>query len=81
MRTTVRQPLPPDWEKKVNDLYSYLEIKKTNVKPENFINMDEVPRCFDLPGNRTVNLRGAEDISNNTTGAEKTRFTLVFAVN
>ena len=70
-RTTLATRL----EKKVNDFYSYLEIKKTNVKPENFINMDEVP-----VGNRTFDLRGAEDISFNTTGAEKTRFTLVFAV-
>jgi len=81
MRTTVGQRLPTDWNKLFStDFYSYLEIKKTNVKPENFINMDEVPCCFDLPGNRTVDLREAEDISINTTGAEKRRFTLVLAV-
>ena len=42
-------------------------------------NMDETPMCFDLPGNRTIDHKGAKTIQIRTTGNEKTHFTVVLA--
>jgi len=43
-------------------------------------NMDEVPASFDIPGKRTVDVRGSQDISIATTGSEKLNFTIVLCV-
>jgi hypothetical protein len=42
--------------------------------------MDEVPVSFDLPGSRTVNLKGAKEVSVATTGHEKSNFMVVLSV-
>jgi hypothetical protein len=50
------------------------------VDPAHFGNMDEVPVSFDLPGSRTVHLKGAKELSVATTGHEKSNFTVVLSV-
>ena len=42
-------------------------------------NMDETPMLFDMPGNRTVDVKGAKTVSVKTTGAEKQHFTVVLS--
>ena len=39
--------------------------------------MDEIPVSFDIPGTRTVDEVGKEDIVITTTGAEKCNFTVI----
>ncbi|GFW58734.1 hypothetical protein TNCV_379171 [Trichonephila clavipes] len=39
--------------------------------------MDEVPLSFDIPPTRTVDVQGASSIPINTTGNERTSFTVV----
>ncbi|GFU22426.1 hypothetical protein TNCV_1934521 [Trichonephila clavipes] len=39
--------------------------------------MDEVPLSFDVPPTRTVDVQGARSIPINTTGNERTSFTVV----
>lgn len=80
VRTTAVQPLPNDWEEKVAGFLAYVEMKKAKVKRENFINMDEVPCCFDLPVSGTVDLRSSDDVAIETNEAEKCRFTVLCAV-
>ena len=36
-------------------------------------NMDEIPLTFDVPSNKTVDVKGAETIMKETSGNEKTR--------
>ena len=42
-------------------------------------NMDETPVTFDLPSNITIDETGARSISIQTTGHEKTNFTVVLS--
>jgi len=42
-------------------------------------NMDEVPFTFDVPSNKTVNVKGAKTIMIKTSGNEKTPYTVVLA--
>ncbi|GFW08103.1 pogo transposable element with KRAB [Trichonephila clavipes] len=42
--------------------------------------MDEVPLSFDIPPTRTVDVQGASSIPINTTGNERTSFTVFYAV-
>ena len=41
--------------------------------------MDEVPLTFDVPSNKTVDVKGAKTITIKTSGNEKTRYTVVLA--
>jgi len=40
-------------------------------------NMDEVPLTFDVPSNKTVEVKGAKKIMIKTSGNEKSRYTVV----
>ena len=42
-------------------------------------NMDETPMFFDMPGNRTVDVKGASTVSIKTSGAEKQHFTVILS--
>ena len=42
-------------------------------------NMDEVPLMFDIPLNKTVDVKGTKTIMIKTSGNEKTRYTVVLA--
>ena len=41
--------------------------------------MDEVPLTFDVPPNRTVDMKGAKFVAVKANGPEKTHFTVVLA--
>ena len=41
--------------------------------------MDEVPLTFDVPSNKTVDVKGAKKVMIKTSGNEKTRYTVVLA--
>ncbi|KAG8235762.1 hypothetical protein J437_LFUL015383 [Ladona fulva] len=79
IRTTssVGQKLPQDWEAKVEKFRLYVKENLYSVNPAHFGNMDEVPVSFDLPGSRTVHLKGSKEVSVATTGHEKSNFTVV----
>jgi hypothetical protein len=42
--------------------------------------MDEVPVSFDMPSSRTVNLKGAKEVSVATIGHERSNFTVVLCI-
>jgi len=42
--------------------------------------MDEVPVSFDMSSSRTVNLKGAKEVSVATTGHKRSNFTVVLCI-
>uniref|UniRef100_K7FGE7 DDE-1 domain-containing protein n=1 Tax=Pelodiscus sinensis TaxID=13735 RepID=K7FGE7_PELSI len=76
-RTSVGQCLPDEWEKKMDDFKTFLhkEINQLGLKPNNVINMDEVPMSFDIPATHSVVETGSKTVSVATT--ECTCFTVV----
>jgi hypothetical protein len=78
--SSVGQKLPDDWEAKAEKFRLYVKEDLCVVDPAHFGNMDEVPFSFDLPGPRTVHLKGAKEVSVAITGHEKSNFTVVLSV-
>ncbi|KAG8229125.1 hypothetical protein J437_LFUL009714 [Ladona fulva] len=78
--TSVGQKLPSDWEAKVAKFRLYLKKNLCGVDFQHFGNMDEVPVSFNMPASRTVNLKGAKEVSVTTTGHERSNFTVVLCV-
>lgn len=80
-RTKIAQKLPQDLEQKIILFQKYVikKRKECNFELSQIGNMDETPMCFDLPGNRTVNLKGEKNVLIKTTGHEKTNFTVVLS--
>ncbi|KAJ0063420.1 hypothetical protein NL108_002759 [Boleophthalmus pectinirostris] len=80
-RTTLCQQLPADYQEKVENFHKFVEtkIQENSIRPDDIINMDEVPLTFDLPPTRTVNKTGASSVLLKTTGHERTHFTCVLA--
>ncbi|GFY31570.1 HTH CENPB-type domain-containing protein [Trichonephila clavipes] len=78
-RSTVGQKLPDDWGKKSDDFLTFCKqiIVENNFTEDLIFNMDEVPISFDIPPTRTVDVQGASSIPINTTGNERTSFTVV----
>lgn len=81
IRKTVGQKLPPDWEQKLHDFHSFVqnEIVQLKLKYCDIINMDEVPMSFDIPASRSVANKGVKTVAIDTTGHERTNFTVVLA--
>lgn len=78
-RTSVGQPLPKDCQSKKSSFRSFCR-EFYDVSPNNFGNLDEVPVPFDIVSNRTVEVKGKDDISIASTGNEKTNFTVVLGI-
>jgi len=80
-RTTVGQKLPDDWENKLAVFHTFVLKEKTELKlsDEDIINMDEVPMSFDIPASRSVAEKGVKTVAIDTTGHERTNFTVVLA--
>ena len=53
--------------------------RKENYQLVHIGNMDETPVWFDMPSARTVNAKGTKTVLVNTTGHEKSRFTVALA--
>ena len=66
--TIVDQKLLSDWEFKVAEFRLYLLEKLRGVDSLHFGSMNEVAVSFDLPSSRTVNLKGAKEVSVATKG-------------
>ncbi|GFY33078.1 pogo transposable element with KRAB domain [Trichonephila clavipes] len=78
-RSMVGQKLPDDWGKKSDDFLTFCKqiIVENNFTEDLIFNMDEVPLSFDIPPTMTVDVQGASSIPINTTGNERTSFTVV----
>jgi len=74
-KTTVAQKLPRECERKIIEFHKYVinMRKKLCFEIGQLRNMDEVPLTFDVPSNKTVDVKGAKTIMIKTSGNEKTR--------
>ena len=75
-RTHIAQKLPSDVEDKVMNFHKFvIDLRKGQQFYLGAIgNMDETPMFFDMPGNRTVDVKGASTVSIKTSGAEKQQY-------
>ena len=73
-KTKISQKLPADLEDKVSSFHSYVlkQRKLHDFELSQIGNMDETPLWFDLPGNKTVDMKGSKTVQVRTTGHEKT---------
>ena len=80
-KTKISQKLPNDLEDKITSFHSFLlkQRKQIDFELGQIGNMDETPMSFDLPGNRTVDVKGKKTVMIRTTGHERTHFTVVLA--
>ncbi|XGW10293.1 hypothetical protein V3C99_012071, partial [Haemonchus contortus] len=79
-RTSVGQPLPPEHLQKCSNFRKFVAAEALNVSPFNLGNIDEVPVPFDIVCERTVDVKGRENIKIDSTGHEKSNFTVVLGV-
>ena len=63
-KTTVAQKLPCEYKRKIVEFHKYIINmgKKLCFEIAQLGNMDEVPLTFDVPWNKTVNVKGAKTI-------------------
>lgn len=78
--TSVGQKLPDDWEQKMATFVEFINSHKDDYSLDHIANMDEVPVTFDMPSNFTMEQKGTNDVRVVTSGAEKSRFTVVLCV-
>lgn len=78
--SSVGQKLPDDWEDKMKSFVDFVTKNKDKYALHEIGNMDEVPVTFDMPSKFTVEQKGSSDVRITTTGAEKSRFTVVLCV-
>jgi len=78
-KTTTAQKMPREYKRKIIEFHKYVinMIKKLFFEIGQLGNMDEVPVTFDVPSNKTVDVKGAKTIMIKTSGNEK-RVTLLF---
>ena len=74
-KTTIVQKLPCEYERKIIEFHKYVinMRKKLCFELGQLGNMDEVPLTFDVPSNKTVDVKGAKTIMIKISGNEKTR--------
>ena len=80
-KTTIAQKLPHEYERKIIEFHKYVinMTKKLCFEIGQLGNMDKVHLMFDVPSNKTVDVKGAKTIVIKTSGNEKTRYTVVLA--
>jgi len=80
-KTTKAQKLPREYERKIIEFHKYVinMRKKLCFEIGQLGNMDAVPLTFDVPSNKTVDVKGAKTIMIRTSGNEKTSYTVVLA--
>lgn len=79
-RTSVGQPLPDDYEAKALTFRRFVLQQCLYLSPHNIGNVDEVPVPFDVVHGRTVDTMGVDSVRIDTTGHEKSNFTVVLSV-
>lgn len=69
-RTKLAQKMPAAYEQKIVSFHSYfINLRKeTPFELGQIGNMDEVPLCFDVPSNRTVDRKGTKTVTIKTSG-------------
>ena len=79
IKTTIAQKLPHEYERKIIEFHKYAinMRKKLCFEIGQLGNMNEVPLTFDVPLNKTVDVKGAKTIMIKTSGNEKTHYTVV----
>jgi len=79
--TTIAQKLPPEYERKIIEFHKYVinMRKKLCFERGQLGDMDDVRLTFDVPSNKTVDVKGAKTVMIKTAGNEKTRYTVVLA--
>ena len=79
--TSIARKLPIEYESKIVSFQKFvLDARKKNgfeISPIG--NMDEVPLTFDVPSNKTVDVKGAKIITVKTSGHDKTHYTVVLS--
>ena len=80
-KTTIAQKLPCEYKRKIIEFHKYVinMRKKLCFQTGQLGNMVEVPLTFDVPSNKTVDVKGAKTIMIKTSSNEKTRYTVVLA--
>ena len=80
-RTHIAQKLPRDFEDKLVEFQKFIiKLRKDRIYPMCAIgNADQTPLTFDMPYNTTVAPTGSKSVTIRTTGAEKSRFTVMLA--
>lgn len=78
--TSVGQKIPEHAAELVDRTFRFFDEKSIGVKVADIANMDETPVYFDMPGSRTIDMRGIETIKCKTTGHERLRFTTVLTM-
>ncbi len=78
-RTHISQKLPSDYDDKLLSFQKFvIQTRKRLNPPLHLIgNADQTPLTFDIPSNTTLNVKGASTVSVQTTGHEKSRFTVM----
>ena len=78
---TIAQKQPSEDERKIVDFHKYVinMRKKLCFEIGQLGDMDEVSLTFDVPSNKTVDVKRAKTIMIKTSGNEKTRYTGVLA--
>ena len=73
--TTIVQKLPCEYERRIIEFHKYVinMRKKLCFETGQLRNLDEVPLTFDVPSNKTVDVKGAKTIVIKTSSNEKTR--------
>jgi len=80
-KTTIAQKLPHEYERKMIEFHKYVinMRKKLCFDTGQLGNMDEVPLTFDVPLNKTVDVKDVKTIMIKTSGNEKMHYTVVLA--
>jgi len=80
-KTTIVQKLPCEYKRKIIESHKYVinMRKKLCFEIEQLGNMDEVPLTFDVPSNKSLDVKGAKTIMIKTSGYEKRPYTVVLA--
>ena len=78
-KTTIAQKLPREYERKIIEFHKYVidMRKKLHFEIGQLGNMDKVSLTFDVPSNKTVDVKGAKTIMIKTSGNERC-ITLLF---
>ena len=79
-RTSVGQPLPANHVEKCSTFRRFVQDEALHISPHNLGNVDKVPVPFDVLYGRTVDRVGNDNIKINSTGHEKSNFTVVLTV-
>lgn len=80
-RTHIAQRLPEDFEDQLLNFQKFVikQRKLYDFDLSQIGNADQTPMTFDLPATTTVTQRGVKNVTINSTGNEKNRFTVMLA--